>query len=331
MSIPTQTRCMEITQPGGPEVLQPTVRPLSPPGPEEVLIEVAYAGINRPDIIQRMGHYPPPPGASDILGLEVSGTVVAVGDKVSHWRPGDLVCALLSGGGYSQYVATHEGLCLPIPSGLGLDEAASLPETFFTIWFNLVEKAGLSSTDVVLIHGGSGGIGTAAIQVARAFGATVYATAGSAEKCRFCEDLGAIKAFNYKEEDFTTIKQLTDHRGADIIIDIVGGDYVGKNIRSAARKGRIISLAFLQGSKVEVDLMPVMLKELVITGSTLRSQPLELKRRIAQAVSLNLWPLIEAEQIRPLVDCILPLEEAPQAHRVMERSEHKGKILLRCR
>lgn len=307
-----------------------TTRQLPRLAPGQVLIEVAYAGINRPDVIQRMGQYPPPPGVTDIPGLEVSGTIIAIDETVTSVKPGDQVCVLLAGGGYSRYAIAEESLCLPVPDGFSLEKAAALPETFFTVWFNLVETGQLMANDNVLIHGGSGGIGTTAIQVARALGARVFATAGSDEKCRCCEALGAEKCFNYNAEDFTDIKSLTDGHGADIILDIIGGDTVQKNIKSAARKGRIISLAFLNGSKVTVDLMPVMLKQLVLTGSTLRSQPLEEKSRLARAVHTNLWPLLESGLIAPLVDKIYPLERADSAHQYMESRQHTGKILLHC-
>lgn len=331
MKAPANTHCIEITAPGNSDQLHLTTRPLPAPGDQEVVIQVWAAGINRPDIFQRRGLYPAPQGETDIPGLEVSGIIIATGAAVVKWSVGDEVCALLPGGGYSKHAIAHQDLCLPVPQGLSLSEAAALPETFFTVWFNLVEKGELQAGDVVLIHGGSSGIGTTAIQVARALGATVYATAGSEAKCRVCEQLGAVKAFNYNTEDFTDIKTLTDGQGADIIIDMVGGDYVQRNIKTAARKGRIISLAFLKGSKVEIDLMPVMLKQLVLSGSTLRSQPIEEKARIAAEVLKNLWPLIEAGQIRPVIDQTFPLENVAQSHTLMESSQHIGKILLDCR
>lgn len=324
------TQCIEITAAGGPEVLKLTHRTLPTPTRGQVLIEVCAAGVNRPDVLQRQGLYPPPADATDIPGLEVSGTIIATGAGVDRPAIGDRVCVLLSGGGYSRYALADANLCLPVPDGLPLAEAAALPEALFTVWFNLVEKAGLHAGDVVLIHGGGSGIGTTAIQVARALGATPYVTAGSDEKCRACEALGAERAFNYKDEDFTAIKELSERRGADIIIDIVGGDYIQKNIKAAAPRGRIVQLAFLQGSKVTVDLMPVMLKQLVFTGSTLRSQPPAEKARIAKAVASDLWPLVSAGHIRPVIYRTLPLAEAAEAHRIMESSEHFGKLLLDC-
>jgi len=284
-----------------------------------VLIEVACAGVNRPDVLQRTGVYPPPPGASDIPGLEVSGTIIAVGSEVSSFTAGDRVCALLSGGGYAQHAVAEASLCLPVPEPLSLEQAAGLPETFFTVWYNLIEKGELQAGDNVLIHGGSSGIGTTAIQVAHAFGATVYTTAGSAEKCRLCEELGAARAFNYRDEDFGEVKKLSGG-GVDIVLDMVGGDYVAKNIKCAAPKARIVNIAFLQGSKVQLDLMPVMLKQLVLTGSTLRSQPVADKARIAEEVELKV-----------LVHKVFPLEQAAEAHALMESSQHIGKIILDCR
>ncbi len=330
MTQPITTDCIEISSPGGPEVLQATRRELPAPGPGEVVIAVQYAGINRPDVFQRLGGYPPPPGVTDIPGLEVSGTVAAVGEGVTL-EVGAQVCALLAGGGYARHAIAHQDLCLPVPKGLTLEQAAALPETFFTVWYNLVEQGQLASGDVVLIHGGTSGIGTTAIQVARALGARVFATAGSEEKCRVAESLGAEKCFNYRNEDFVQIKELSDGRGADIILDMVGGDYVQRNIKAAARRGRILYLAFLKGSKVQVDLMPLMLKQLVLTGSTLRSQPHAEKARLAREVAANLWPLIDSGLVRPVLHRTLPLEQAAEAHRIMESSVHIGKLLLDCR
>lgn len=325
----TITPCIEITRAGGPEVLQLCERTLDAPSPDEVLIEVAYAGINRPDVFQRQGLYPPPAGASDIPGLEVSGTVCAIGENVGHVKIGDRVCALLTGGGYSHYALADRHLCLPIPSGFSLEQAASLPETVFTVWFNLIEKGELKAEDTVLIQGGSSGIGTIAIQMASAFGARVYSTAGTEEKCRLCEQLGAVKAFNYRNENFEDLKNL-EGKGADIILDMVGGSYVQRHFKVAAPKARIINIAFLQGSNVDINLMPLMLKQLVLTGSTLRSQPLEEKRRIAQQIKENIWPLFDAGQIKPVIDSIYPLENAADAQALMEAGKHSGKILLSC-
>jgi NADPH2:quinone reductase len=325
----TTTFSIEISGAGGPEVLKPCERKIAKPGNNQVLLQVAYAGINRPDVFQRQGLYPPPANTTDIPGLEVSGKVVAVGSDVSHLSIGDNVCALLAGGGYSNYALADAELCLPIPKGSSLAEAAALPETVFTVWFNLVEKGELKAGDVVLIQGGSSGIGTIAIQMAYAFGARVYATAGSDEKCRLCEELGAVKAFNYRNENFEDLKTL-EGKGADIILDMVGGDYVQRHFNVAAPKARIINIAFLNGSTVELNLMPIMLKQLVVTGSTLRSQPIEEKRRIAHEVLENVWPLIDAGQIKPVIDSVYPLIEAAAAHRLMESSKHLGKIVLSC-
>ena len=331
MTRPTHTDCIEISTPGGPEVLTPTTRDLPALSANQVLIEVAFAGVNRPDVVQREGNYAPPPGASDIPGLEVAGTIIAAGNAVKRWQSGGKVCALLPGGGYARYAIAESDHCLPVPGGLSLEQAAGLPETFFTVWYNLVEKGGLQAGQNVLVHGGSSGIGTTAIQVAHAFGATVYTTAGSNEKCHRCEALGAVKAFNYRTEDFTQIKDLTEGRGADIILDLVGGDYVQKNIGIAATKGRIINIAFLQGSNVNVNLMRVMLKQLVLTGSTLRSQPNEEKARIAEAVEREFLPLVKKGKLAPVIYRTFPLPDASEAHELMESSAHIGKIVLDCK
>jgi len=328
MSFPHQQTCIEIREPGAADVLQPCRRPVNPPGDHEVLIRVAAAGVNRPDIFQRRGLYPPPPGASDIPGLEVAGHIVATGTSVTRWQTGDRVCALLSGGGYSNYALAHENLCLPIPEGLSEIEAAAMPETACTVWHNLVQRGRLARGDTALIHGGSSGIGTLAIQVAVALGARVFATAGSEKKCRFCEQLGAEQAFNYQSEDFVTLKQMTDGHGADVILDMVGGDYIQRNIRCAAYRGRVVNIAFLRGSRAEVDFMPIMLKQLTLTGSTLRSQALEDKSEIVAAVEKHLWPLVAAGRVRPVIDRQFPIEAAADAHRLMESSSHMGKIML---
>ena len=329
--IPETTPCIEFDGAGGTEVIRLGESPLPALAATEVLIEVSHAGINRPDVLQRQGNYPPPKGATDIPGLEVSGTVIATGDAVTRWQPGDEVCALLISGGYAKYAVADASHCLPVPDGLTLEEAASLPETAFTTWHNLVDKGRMSAGDNVLIHGGSSGIGTMGIQLARALGARVFTTAGSDEKCRFCEELGAEKAFNYRTEEFTDVKKLTDGYGMDVILDIVGGDYVQKNIKSTAAKARIVNIAFLNGSKVTVDLMPVMLKQLVLTGSTLRSKPADEKSQIAAAVEKNVWPLLSNGQIRPVIHRVFPLSQAAEAHELMESSAHIGKILLDCR
>lgn len=327
MSLPETMNCVEITQPGGPEVLQLGQRPLPEPADGEVLIRVIAAGINRPDVFQRQGGYPPPPGASDLPGLEVAGEIVALGAEAGPWRPGDRVCALLSGGGYAEYALAHRDLCLPIPAGLSATEAAALPETAFTVWHNVFERAALRAGEVLLVHGGTSGIGTMAIQLGTALGARVFATAGGPDKVATCEKLGALRAFDYHREDFVEgIKTATG--GANVILDMVGGDYVQKNMRAATFRGRIVSIAFLRGSKVEVDLMPMMLKQLMLTGSTLRSQPVADKARICRAVQEQVWPLLEGGDIRPLIHTTLPLAEAAAGHQLMESGTHQGKIVL---
>lgn len=338
-------RCIEITEPGEANVLKLTRRPVPKPGSNEVLIKVVAAGINRPDVFQRQGLYPPPEGASDIPGLEVSGEIVDIGSVKNagldqpQWQVGQQVCALLTGGGYAEYVIAHRDLCLPIPKTLNLVQAAALPETFFTVWHNIFNKAfgrgAIQPGETLLVHGGTSGIGTTAIQLAAAFGHRVFATANNNEKCQQCLKLGADAAINYQTEDFVTrVKELTNGQGADVILDMVGGDYVQKNIRAAAFRGRIVSIAFIKGSKVDVDLMPVMLKQLVLTGSTLRSRPVEEKAQIAKTLLDKVWPLLEnndsirTKSIRPLVQTTFPLEKAADAHRLMESNQHMGKILL---
>jgi putative PIG3 family NAD(P)H quinone oxidoreductase len=294
-----------------------------------VLIEVAAAGVNRPDILQRQGAYPPPPGASDIPGLEIAGTVVALGQGVSDWALGDEVLALVTGGGYAAYCTAPAPQCLAIPSTLEMDEAAALPETFFTVWSNVFERAALKPGETLLIHGGSSGIGTAAIQIAHALGSTVIVTAGSDDKCGACEVLGADHAINYRDQDFVeAVKKITDGRGVDVILDMVGGDYVQRNLKILAADGRLVNIAFLNGSKVEVDLMTLMLKRLTITGSTLRARSVEFKAAIAAQLKAKIWPLIEAGKITPFIHATFTLEEAAEAHALMESSEHIGKIVL---
>lgn len=321
-------RCIEISAPGGPDVLRLKQRPLPVPGEGEVLIRVAAAGVNRPDVFQRQGGYPPPAGASDLPGLEIAGEVVAVGASVSSWAVGDQVCALLTGGGYAAYAVAVASLCLPVPPGMPLVEAAALPETLFTVWHNVFERAALKAGEVLLVHGGTSGIGTTAIQLGKAFGARVFATAGGADKCRSCERLGAERAFDYHAEDFVAGIKAVAPGGANVILDMVGGDYVQKNIRTLAFQGRLVSIAFLRGSKVEVDLMPVMLKQLVLTGSTLRSQPVADKSRIAAALRAQVWPLLANGAIKPVISATFPLAEAAAAHRLMESNAHIGKIVL---
>jgi len=294
------------------------------------LIRVAAAGINRPDILQRTGNYPPPPGASPILGLEVSGTVVALGAEVTGWHESDAVCALVAGGGYAEYCVAAAPQCLPLPKGVALVDAAGLPETFFTVWTNVFDRGRLAAGQSFLVHGGSSGIGTTAIQLARAFGARVFATAGSPEKCAVCRDLGAERAIDYRQEDFVAIlKEATQGRGIDVILDMVGGPYVEKNLRSLAIEGRLVQIAFLQGSKVTLDLVHLMVRRQTITGSTLRPRPVVDKAAIARNLRDKVWPLIEAGKVRPVIDRTFPLAEAAAAHRLMEASTHIGKILLR--
>ena len=318
---------VQITRAGGPDVLQPTARPVPVPRPGEVVIKVAWAGVNRPDALQRAGLYAPPPTASDLPGLEASGEIVALGDGVDDWVPGDRVCALLPGGGYAEYVATPAAHCLPVPDGMGLKEAACLPETFFTVWSNVFERGGLQAGERFLVHGGSSGIGTTAIQLARAFGARVFATAGSGEKCRACEDLGADRAINYREEDF--VEAMKAEGGAHLILDMVGGDYISRNVKCLVDEGRLVQIAFLQGSKVELNLAPVMMRRLTITGSTLRPQSDLAKARIAAALRARVWPLLETGKIAPVMDSEYPLAEAAAAHARMEASGHIGKIVLK--
>ena len=328
IDLPTSQTSIEITQPGGPEVLQATSRDMPVPTDSQVLIKVAAAGVNRPDVFQRMGFYPPPPGVTDIPGLEASGTIVAVGSAVQRWKVGDQVCALLSGGGYAEYAVAEESICLPIPEGLSLTDAAALPETCFTVWHNLFERAELQAGEWLLVHGGSSGIGTTAIQMASAMGIKVIATAGSDEKCAACEKLGAVKAINYREQDFVQACQEITGTGVNVILDMVGGDYVQQNFAACAPKARIVNIAFLRGSKVEVDLLPLMLKQLVLTGSTLRAQPIENKARIAAGVESQVWPLIAQGKFKPVINSTYPLAKASEAHTLMESNQHIGKLLL---
>ncbi len=328
-ALPELMTVVEITESGGPEVLKPATRPLTPPRAGEVLIKVAAAGVNRPDMIQRQGLYPPPPGASDIPGLEIAGAVVALGDGVDGWSTGDAACALVTGGGYAEYCVAPAAQCLPVPRGLGLTEAAALPETFFTVWSNVFDRAGLKQGESFLVHGGTSGIGTTAIQLAKAFGARVFATAGSDEKCAACLSLGADRAINYNDDDFVqAVKDETGGKGADVILDMVGGDYVARNIGALAADGRMVSIAFLKGAKVEVNLMPVMLKRLTLTGSTLRPRSVEFKAKVARKLREKVWPLIETGRIKPVIHATFPLARAADAHRLMESSAHIGKIVL---
>ncbi len=328
-ALPATMTVIEISKPGGPEVLVPAERPLPTPGAGEVLVQVAAAGVNRPDMLQRAGNYPPPPGASDIPGLEIAGTIVALGEGVSGWSLRDRVTALVAGGGYAQYCSAPAPQCLPVPAGLSLAEAAALPETFFTVWTNVFDRLGLEAGERFLLHGGSSGIGTVAIQLARAFGAEVYATAGSPAKCRACEELGAKRAINYRDEDFVAVtKEETGGKGLDVILDMVGGDYIQRNIKALAPDGRLGFIAFLGGSKAEVDFAPVMLKRITISGSTLRARSVDFKGAIAAKLKEKVWPLIEAGKVRPVMAESFPLEKAADAHALMESSRHIGKIVL---
>jgi len=327
MSLPAKMRAVEISEPGGPDVLRLTERPVPRPGPGQVLLRLAYAGVNRPDALQRAGQYAPPPNASDLPGLEGAGEVVALGVGVSGLAVGDQVCALLPGGGYAEYVATPAAHALPVPPGLGLKEAACLPETFFTVWSNVFMRGRLQAGERFLVHGGSSGIGTTAIQLAQTFGARVFATAGSAEKCAACSALGAERAINYREEDFVEILRAAG--GADLILDMVGGDYLPRNVRALADDGRLVQIAFLQGPKVALNFAQVMTRRLTITGSTLRPQSDLAKARIARELRAHVWPLLAAGRAAPVMDSEFPLEDAAAAHARLESSAHVGKIVLR--
>ena len=318
MTLPKTMRAMEISQPGGPEVLRSADIPVPVPGHGQILIKVAYAGVNRPDALQRAGAYAPPPGASPLPGLEASGTIAAVGEGVTEWSAGDAVCALLPGGGYAEYVTTPAAHALPVPKGLDLRAAACLPETCFTVWSNVFMRGGLRAGERFLVHGGSSGIGTTAIQIANAIGARVFTTAGSAEKCAACMDLGAQRAINYRDEDFVEI--LRAEGGANLILDMVGGDYIARNIKALADEGRLVQIAFLSGPKVELNFAPIMMRRLTITGSTLRPQSDLAKARIADELRRNVWPLIEAGRVAPVIDSEFPLFDAAAAHARMESS-----------
>ncbi len=326
MTLPADMAVVEITQPGGPDVLVPARRALPVPGHGEILIKIAYAGVNRPDALQRAGAYAPPPGASDLPGLEAAGVVAAAGPQVSQWSIGDRVCALLPGGGYAEYAATPAAHALRVPDGMGLKEAACLPETHFTVWSNVFMRGALKAGERFLVHGGSSGIGTTAIQLANRFGARVFTTAGSDEKCAKCVELGAERAINYRNEDFVDI--LRGEGGANLILDMVGGAYLPRNVKALADDGRLIQIAFLQGPKVELNFARVMMRRLTITGSTLRPQSDLAKARIAEALHDHVWPLLDAGRVAPVMDHEFALENAAQAHARMETSAHIGKIVL---
>ena len=328
-NLPENMQAIEVTEPGKPDVLKITERPLPQINEDEVLIQVANAGVNRPDVMQRAGLYPPPPGATDIPGLEVSGTVAALGKKVSDWKIGDTVCALVAGGGYAEYVAAPASQCLNIPKGLDLREAAALPETYFTVWSNVFDRANLKGKETILVHGGSSGIGTTAIQLSQSLGHEVYVTAGSNEKCRACEAIGAKNAINYKTEDFAErIMSLTDGKGVDVILDMVAGDYLQRNLKCLSDDGRLVIIAFLGGVKTNFNMTDVLRRRLTITGSTLRPRSVSFKANIAHSLNSKVWPLLEAKTIKPLIFKSFPLEQAAEAHSLMESSEHIGKIML---
>jgi NADPH:quinone reductase len=327
--LPETMTVIEAKRHGGPEVLVPGTRPLPVPAAGEVLIAVKAAGVNRPDVLQRLGLYPPPKGASDLLGLEVAGRVAACGPGAARYKIGDTVCALTNGGGYAEYCVAPEGATLPVPVGLSPVEAAALPETVFTVWHNVFERGGLQPGEWLLVHGGASGIGTTAIQMGKLFGAHVLVTAGSAEKVRACEELGADHAINYRSEDFVeVVKQVTRGHGADVILDMVGGDYIERNLYAAALDGRIVQIAFLKTSKVEIDLMRLMMRRLTLTGSTLRAQSAEAKARIARAVEEKIWPLIADGKFKPVIDSTFKLTDASAAHARIDDPDHIGKIVL---
>ena len=329
MNLPAKMRAVEISKPGDPEVLKVAERPLPQPKPHEILVKVAAAGVNRPDILQRMGLYAVPPDASDLPGLEIAGTVATVGANVKMWKVGDQVCALVHGGGYAEYCVVPEVQALPVPKGLSLTEAASLPETFFTVYSNVFDRGALKAGETFLVQGGSSGIGVTAIQMAAAMGARVFATAGTDEKCAACVKLGAEKAFNYKTGDWAEeLKAATGGKGANVILDMAGGDFVPKELKSLADEGRLVMIAFLRGNKTEIDLNEIMRKRLQITGSTLRPRPIEFKGQVAKSLRERIWPLIDAGKIKPVLYKTFPLAEASEAHKLMETSQHIGKIVL---
>jgi NADPH:quinone reductase len=331
-SLPSTMRYAAAREPGPPDVLALAEINVPVAKPGEVLIEVAVAGVNRPDCIQRAGHYPPPPDASPIIGLEAAGKVVALGEGVTSWNVGDMVCALTPGGAYAEYCTAPASHCLPIPMGLSVLEAASLPENYFTVWNNVFDRVHLAAGETILIHGGSGGIGLAAIQLAKASGATAITTVGSADKAEFCRNIGAAHAINYKEQDFVAeVAAITGKRGVDVVLDMVGGDYIEKNLKSMALEGRMAIIAFLQGSKVTIDWRHIMMRRYTITGSTLRASPVQRKAAIASSLRAKVWPLFEDGTLRPVIYRVFPLAEAAAAHKLMESSAHIGKIMLQVR
>ena len=331
MTLPTTMRHVAVTQPGPPDVMHLADGPVPQPRTGELLIEVAYAGVNRPDCAQRAGTYPPPPDASPILGLEVAGRIAAVGERVTQWKIGDSVCALTPGGGYAEYCATPAAWCLPVPRGFSLEQAAALPETHFTVWNNVFDRAHLASGETFLVHGGTSGIGLTAIQLAKAFGATVITTAGSPEKTAFCRSIGADHAIDYRTQDFAEEVKRISKRGVDVILDMVGGDYIERNLKCLALEGRLVQIAFLQGSRVECDWRFIMLKRLTVTGSTLRASPSERKAALARELRDKAWPLLETGKVRVVIHATFDLADVAHAHALMESSKHIGKIMLRVR
>ena len=328
-ALPQTMTAIGFDAPGGPEVLKPQQRPVPQPGPGQILVHVAVAGVNRPDVLQRMGGYAPPPGASDIPGLEIAGRIVALGEGVSRYEIGDQVCALVAGGGYAEYAVVHEDNALPIPAGLSLEEAGAIPETYFTVWTNVFQRGGLKKGESFMVHGGTSGIGTTAIQLAKAFGATVLATAGSDDKCAACRELGVDHAINYRTEDFVAAaKAATGGRGVNLILDMVGGDYINRNYDAAAESGRIVQIAFLNGPKAEVNFSRLMLKRLTHTGSTLRPRTIAEKAAIARELEEKVWPLLTEGRCKPVIHARFPLAQAAEAHRLMESNAHIGKIVL---
>ena len=320
-------RAIEIVEPGGPDVLRPVVMSIPKPNRNEVLIKISFAGVNRPDVLQRAGSYMPPPGASDLPGLEASGTIFAIGQNVTNWAIGDEVCALLPGGGYAEYAVTQASHCLPVPKGMGLEQAAALPETFFTVWSNVFQRGKLKPHEKFLVHGGSSGIGTTAIQLANVFGSEVYATAGTDAKCLVCEELGAKRAINYKKEDFLDVMKSLG--GVNLILDMVGGVYIEKNIKALVDDGRLVQIAFLQGAKAKLNFAQIMTRRLTITGSTLRPQSDLSKALIASELFRNVWPLLSNGRLKPVINSVFELEDVTSAHLLMESSQHIGKILLK--
>ncbi len=325
-TIPETMKVIEAREPGKPEVLETAERPVPAARSHEVLIKVTAAGVNGPDMVQRRGHYPPPKGASDLLGLEVSGEIVGLGDEVSDWKIGDRICALTNGGGYAEYVAVDASHCLPVPEGVDEKDAAGLPETFFTVWSNIFHGQNVPEGGNFLIHGGAGGIGSTAVQLGAALGLEIFTTVGDEKAAEFCRELGASRTINFRDEDFVAI--LREAGGADVILDIIGGDYIARNIKASRHDARLVNIAFNGGSKVEIDLMPMMLKRLTLTGSTLRSRPDAFKADVARALRDRVWPLFAAGKLRTVTHASLPLADAAEAHRMMEAAEHHGKILL---